>query len=259
MRLGLLTSPSKSMIFHAHLHYASRQDYRQFLKIEFYSLLIGHNQSLSLIQEYSFPIKLSFSGTIGRVCQVRENYFTIAFGDLMNDLRYYFIACNENEILIPFQRYLACKSFTRDFLNQYYFIKNEKIIAARIIASDQSLLQIRLDNQVIGNRPFIEIRNYQLPFDHGFQQYTEIERVRIVDMAVYDGTVYYLLRFGIEEDVKSNETSKKRFAVDMIIDSQDNKVVSIFKIDDDPDFCISSSIAFDDEKRVPFIFWKFLY
>jgi hypothetical protein len=42
----------------------------------------------------------------------------------------------------------------------------------------------------------------------------------------------------------------------MIIDSQNNTVVSVIKLEDKCDFTAISSVAFDGHNRTPVIWWK---
>jgi hypothetical protein len=251
-RLGLITCPERNIIMHAHLMYGEPKG--QFIKIEFYACS-DINNVISLIREYSFSVNLSFSGTTGRVCKINNDTLTIAFGDPYNDDNFYFLCCNEKEVLLPLQQSCAPLHFYTDYLTTYYYINKDKILAARVLATENYYLIIRLDNQMI-KKQFVDIRYYQSPYKHGFLKFTEMETC-ILDMSVSDGTVYYLIRFLTENENLKKE--KEYFAVDLLIDSQNNEVISTQKIKlEEKSFGVQSWIKLDstDGNRIPVIWSK---
>jgi hypothetical protein len=123
---------------------------------------------MNKIKEYVIESDCLCSDTVGRLCKINDNLFTVVWGDENNFDYFYFLSFNKSSYEKPIEL-----SHNID-IEACYFMDPDLILESHVVAYKQNYIAIRINNYVDEKQGYIFYNEISLPFNHRFD-YEEIK------------------------------------------------------------------------------------
>ena len=233
---GIMTCPDKNIFIYVHCNYI---DDNASIVIEIYNIIDG---KINLLREFIIPSNTWCGMTTGVLQRIGMYNFNVIWGDLVN---YEYV----NSVAFNLDEYTPTRIINDIYIDDdgindiadYYFITNDIIIKSDVIAINGNTLYIRIRNCKTDS--IIYIQDVELPYTHKYDE-NEVES-SILEFAIYNKRALCLVRVRLED--KIDVLHIERYALDILMDIDNNSIISISQKIKNDNYEVKSSIYFIDD------------
>lgn len=220
---GSVTSPNDNMFIFVHYKYNENTNghSKPTLYIEFYEINENENNHtvlVTLIKEYAIESNFSCSQTVGRLCKINDNLFTVVWSDIYNYDYYNLLTFTKTKYETPIK-------LLRDELNieKCYFIDPDLILKPYVLAYKKKYIAIKINNYIDTTQGYIYNDIIELQFNHRFE-YNEVDSY-IISFQKYNDEYICELRIYLESNLDVLHID--HFNINILLNITTNKVINI--------------------------------